>query len=56
MLYVDPGAGTLLWQLILSFFVGGAFFIGSFLKRLIAKLHLKSKHPTLPDRESKLEI
>jgi len=34
MLYVDPGSGTLIWELIISFFVGTVFYFSK-LKRLI---------------------
>lgn len=27
LLYTDPGAGSLLWQLLLASFIGGAFYI-----------------------------
>ncbi len=30
MLYVDPGSGTLIWQLIISFFLGAIFHLGKF--------------------------
>lgn len=27
LLYTDPGAGSLLWQLLLASFIGGAFYV-----------------------------
>jgi hypothetical protein len=32
--YADPGAGALLWQIVLSGFVGAAFYLRKFTRRL----------------------
>jgi hypothetical protein len=30
LLYVDPGSGTFIWELIISFFVGTVFYFSKF--------------------------
>ena len=34
LLYVDPGSGAMLWQLIIGSFVGGLFYARRFIKQL----------------------
>jgi hypothetical protein len=36
-LYTDPGSGALVWQLLVASFVGGLFYIRSFIRRIAAK-------------------
>ena len=36
-LYTDPGSGALIWQLLVASFVGGLFYIRSFIRRIAAK-------------------
>jgi hypothetical protein len=33
-LYTDPGSGALVWQLLVASFVGGLFYIRSFIRRI----------------------
>lgn len=37
-LYTDPGSGALIWQLLVASFVGGLFYIRSFIRRITAKM------------------
>jgi len=37
-LYTDPGSGALVWQLLVASFVGGLFYIRSFIRRITAKM------------------
>jgi hypothetical protein len=37
-LYTDPGSGALVWQLLVASFVGGLFYIRSFIRRIAAKM------------------
>src|SRR5262245_46570297 len=37
-LYTDPGSGALIWQLLVASFVGGLFYIRSFIRRVTAKM------------------
>jgi len=37
-LYTDPGSGALVWQLLVASFVGGLFYIRSFIRRISAKM------------------
>jgi hypothetical protein len=37
-LYTDPGSGALIWQLLVASFVGGLFYIRSFIQRVRAKM------------------
>jgi len=34
LLYTDPGAGSLLWQLLLASFIGGAFYVRLMARRI----------------------
>ncbi|MER3428412.1 MAG: hypothetical protein C4334_09975 [Pyrinomonas sp.] len=34
LFYVDPGSGALLWQLLIAFFFGAAFYARSFWSRI----------------------
>ena len=54
MLYVDPGAGTLLWQFVLSFFLGGVFFACSIVKRFFNRLLLESSATQLAVRKDEV--
>jgi len=40
-LYTDPGSGALIWQLLVASFVGGLFYIRSFIRRITAKMSSK---------------
>ena len=35
--YVDPGSGTMLWQVVLAGIVGALFYFRSFLARLFSR-------------------
>jgi hypothetical protein len=37
-LYTDPGSGALVWQLLVASFVGGLFYIRSFIRRVSAMM------------------
>jgi len=37
-LYTDPGSGALIWQLLVASFVGGLFYIRSFIRKITAKM------------------
>jgi len=37
-LYTDPGSGALIWQLLVASFVGGLFYIRSFIRKMTAKM------------------
>jgi hypothetical protein len=37
-LYTDPGSGALVWQLLVASFVGGLFYMRSFIRRIKAKM------------------
>ena len=37
-LYTDPGSGALVWQLLVASFVGGLFYIRSFIRKISAKM------------------
>jgi hypothetical protein len=37
-LYSDPGSGALIWQLLVASFVGGLFYIRSFIRRIAAMM------------------
>lgn len=37
-LYTDPGSGALVWQLLVASFVGGLFYIRSFIRRITAMM------------------
>jgi hypothetical protein len=37
-LYTDPGSGALIWQLLVASFVGGLFYIRSFIRIITAKM------------------
>jgi hypothetical protein len=37
-LYADPGSGALVWQLLVASFVGGLFYIRSFIRKIAAKM------------------
>jgi hypothetical protein len=37
-LYTDPGSGALVWQLLVASFVGGLFYIRSFIRKITAKM------------------
>jgi hypothetical protein len=37
-LYTDPGSGALVWQLLVASFVGGLFYLRSFIRRITAKM------------------
>lgn len=38
LFYTDPGAGALLWQLLLASFVGGAFYARLLIRRVKARM------------------
>jgi hypothetical protein len=38
LFYTDPGAGALLWQLLLASFVGGTFYARLLIRRLKARM------------------
>ena len=44
--YIDPGAGTLLWQALLATFMGGVFYGRRILRRMA---RLWSRDKDLPD-------
>jgi hypothetical protein len=37
-LYTDPGSGALVWQLLVASFVGGLFYIRSFIRKIAAMM------------------
>jgi hypothetical protein len=37
-LYTDPGSGALIWQLLVASFVGGLFYVRSFIQRITAMI------------------
>jgi hypothetical protein len=37
-LYTDPGSGALVWQLLVASFIGGLFYIRSFIRRIAAMM------------------
>jgi hypothetical protein len=37
-LYTDPGSGALIWQLLVASFVGGLFYVRSFIRKITAKM------------------
>jgi len=37
-LYTDPGSGALIWQLLVASFVGGLFYVRSFIRRITAMI------------------
>jgi len=37
LLYTDPGAGALVWQLVLASFIGGAFYTRHVIRRVKAR-------------------
>jgi hypothetical protein len=37
-LYADPGSGALIWQLLVASFVGGLFYIRTFIRKITAKM------------------
>jgi hypothetical protein len=37
-LYTDPGSGALIWQLVVASFVGGLFYLRSFIRRIAAMM------------------
>jgi hypothetical protein len=37
-LYTDPGSGALIWQLLVASFVGGLFYIRSFIRKITAMM------------------
>jgi hypothetical protein len=37
-LYTDPGSGALVWQLLVASFVGGLFYIRSFIRKFAAMM------------------
>ena len=37
-LYTDPGSGALIWQLLVASFVGGLFYVRSFIQRITARI------------------
>jgi len=37
-LYTDPGSGALIWQLLVASFVGGLFYIRTFIRKITAKM------------------
>jgi hypothetical protein len=37
-LYTDPGSGSLVWQLVVASFVGGLFYLRSFIRRIAAMM------------------
>jgi hypothetical protein len=37
-LYADPGSGALIWQLLVVSFVGGLFYVRSFIRRITAMI------------------
>lgn len=48
--YVDPGSGTLLWQLLAAFFFGAAFYVRSFVSRILG-FRVKSSEEREPKGE-----
>jgi len=36
--YTDPGSGALIWQLLVASFVGGLFYIRTFIRKITAKM------------------
>lgn len=50
--YVDPGSGTLLWQLLAAFFFGAAFYVRSFASRILG-FRVKSSEEREPKGEEK---
>jgi hypothetical protein len=37
-LYTDPGSGALVWQLLVASFLGGLYYIRSFIRRIAAMI------------------
>jgi hypothetical protein len=37
-LYTDPGSGALIWQLLVASFVGGLFYIRTFIRKITTKM------------------
>src|SRR5262245_61012683 len=42
-LYTDPGSGALVWQLLVASFVGGLFYIRSFIRRITTMMSGRSR-------------
>lgn len=51
--YIDPGTGSYLWQVMIGFFLGGAFTIKLYWKKIAAFLK-KEKNNDKKENSSKL--
>jgi hypothetical protein len=37
-IYADPGSGAMIWQLLVASFLGGLFYLRSFIRRIAARI------------------
>ena len=52
MMYTDPGSGALLWQLVVSAFLGGLFYVSRLGNWIGRKVHRSGAAPPMRKRHS----